>query len=189
MSKTRSVAFMVALVGAALLVQVISARQVPVQIGSSAGIRSAASCGDGAERGRVRRAPSLTTGAAVEHTLTRGLQRLDDGVAAMLVGGVVEQDLVRLRGEGLVLVYPQRDKKVTSVVGQGWAPKGATIEWYKPSATRRSKAPGSIPSSSPALHMRRSRCSSGGGRRSFEAVSARAIEYAQKGFPRRPRDC
>lgn len=29
-----------------------------------------------------------------------------------------------------MLVYPQGEKKVTSIVGQGWAPKGATIASY-----------------------------------------------------------
>ena len=39
-------------------------------------------------------------------------------VTALLVGGVVEQDLYSLGGEALVLVYPQKDNKVTSIVGQ-----------------------------------------------------------------------
>ena len=69
----------------------------------------------------------LTTAAAFE-ILTKGGNAFDAGVAALLVGGVVEQDLYSLGGEALVLVYPQRERKVTSIVGQGWAPKGATIE-------------------------------------------------------------
>ncbi len=71
----------------------------------------------------------LTTAAAAE-ILLRGGNAFDAGVAAMLVGGVVEQDLYSLGGEGLVLVYPQKEKKVISIVGQGWAPKAATIDWY-----------------------------------------------------------
>ena len=50
---------------------------------------------------------------------------LDAGVTALLVGGVVEQDLYSLGGEALVLVYPQKDK-VTSIVGQGWARRPLT---------------------------------------------------------------
>ena len=49
----------------------------------------------------------------------------------MLVGGVIEQDLYSLGGESLILVYPVKDAKVTSIVGQGWAPKGATLEYYQ----------------------------------------------------------
>src|SRR5687768_14022924 len=59
----------------------------------------------------------LTTAAAFE-VLIRGGNAFDAGVAAMLVGGVVEQDLYSLGGEGLVLVYPRSEKKVTSIVGQ-----------------------------------------------------------------------
>ena len=72
----------------------------------------------------------LTTAAAQE-TLLAGGNAFDAGVAAMLVGGVIEQDLYGLGGEGLVLVYPRAERKVTSIVGQGWAPKGATIAWYR----------------------------------------------------------
>src|SRR3984885_15563898 len=71
----------------------------------------------------------LTTAAAFE-ILTRGGNAFDAGVASLLVGGVVEQDLYSLGGEALVLVYPKSEKKVTSIVGQGWAPKAATIDWY-----------------------------------------------------------
>src|ERR1700722_20068131 len=71
----------------------------------------------------------LTTAAAFE-ILARGGNAFDAGVAALLVGGVVEQDLYSLGGEALVLVYPRNDGKVIAVVGQGWAPQGATIDWY-----------------------------------------------------------
>jgi gamma-glutamyltranspeptidase len=45
----------------------------------------------------------LTTAAAVE-ILQKGGNAFDAGVAAMLVGSVVEQDLYGFGGEGLVLV-------------------------------------------------------------------------------------
>src|SRR5689334_5262372 len=48
----------------------------------------------------------LTTAAAFE-ILARGGNAFDAGVAALLVGGVVEQDLYSLGGEALVLVYPK----------------------------------------------------------------------------------
>ena len=79
--------------------------------------------------GGVSAGHPLTTAAAFE-ILTKGGNAFDAGVAALLVGGVVEQDLYSLGGEALVLVYPQSEGKVTSIVGQGWAPKGATIDWY-----------------------------------------------------------
>ena len=60
----------------------------------------------------------LTTAAAFE-ILQAGGNAFDAGVAALMVGGVIEQDLYSLGGEALVLVYPTKDAKVTSVVGQG----------------------------------------------------------------------
>src|SRR5881396_2424014 len=70
--------------------------------------------------GAVSAGHPLTTAAAFE-VLTKGGNAFDAGVAALLVGGVVEQDLFSLGGEALVLVYPRGTGKVTSIVGQGWA--------------------------------------------------------------------
>src|SRR5262245_53940630 len=66
------------------------------------------------------------TRAAAFETVLKGGNAFDAGVAALLTGGVVEQDLYSLGGEALVLVYPKFEGKVTSIVGQGWAPKAAT---------------------------------------------------------------
>jgi gamma-glutamyltranspeptidase/glutathione hydrolase len=135
--------------------------------------------------GGVSAGHPLTTAVAME-ILQKGGNAFDAGVAAMLVGGVVEQDLYGIGGEGLVLVYPQRDKKVTSIVGQGWASRNATIDWY----TQRNKTlegagldpvvvPGALHAAITVLDR--------WGTMSFEAVSARAIEYARDGFALRPR--
>jgi gamma-glutamyltranspeptidase / glutathione hydrolase len=127
----------------------------------------------------------LTTAAAFE-VLTKGGNAFDAGVAALLVGGVVEQDLYSLGGEALVLVYPQNTRKVVAVVGQGWAAKNATIDWY----TKRGKdlaGAGLDPAVVPgALHAALTVLDQWG-TMSFEQVSSRAIEYAEQGFPLRPR--
>ena len=80
--------------------------------------------------GGVSAGHALTAAAALE-VLVDGGNAFDAGVAALLVAGVVEQDLYSLGGEALVLVYPRDEGRVTSVVGQGWAPRGRTIEWYQ----------------------------------------------------------
>ena len=69
----------------------------------------------------------LTTSAALE-ILHQGGNAFDAGVAALLVGGVVEQDLYSIGGEALILVYPEAEKKVTSIAGQGWAPAAANVD-------------------------------------------------------------
>src|SRR4029453_19199805 len=110
----------------------------------------------------------------------------DAGVAALLAGGVLEQDLYSLGGEALVLVYPQKEKKVTAVVGQGWAPAAVNVDWYL-SRQKTLKGEGLDPAVVPgALHAALTVLEKWG-TMSFEQVSARAIEYAEHGFPVRPR--
>src|ERR1700738_4734127 len=135
--------------------------------------------------GGVSAGHPLTTAAAFE-ILARGGNAFDAGVAALLVGGVVEQDLYSLGGEALVLVYPHSTGKVVSVVGQGWAPQGAPIDWYKArgkSLNGKGLDPAVIPG---ALHAALTVLERWG-TMSFEQVSARAVEYAARGFPMRPR--
>src|SRR5215468_2363541 len=135
--------------------------------------------------GAVSAGHPLTTAAAFE-ILTRGGNAFDAGVAALLAGGVVEQDLYSLGGEGLVLVYPRNEGKVTSIVGQGWAPKGATIEWYK-SRGKTLDGEGLDPAVVPGTIHAALTVLEKWGTMSFEQVSARAIDYASNGFPLRPR--
>ena len=81
----------------------------------------------------------------------QGGNAFDAGVTALLVGGVVEQDLYGLGGEALILVYPEADRKVTSIVGQGWAPKRASIDWYR---ERNKNLNGEGPSTRPSFPER-----------------------------------
>jgi gamma-glutamyltranspeptidase/glutathione hydrolase len=161
---------LVALVATELSGTTIRAAERPLVMGPNAGVSAG---------------HPLTTAAAFE-ILARGGNAFDAGVAALLVGGVVEQDLYSLGGEALVLVYPRSTGKVVAVVGQGWAPKGATIDWY----TARGKdlnGKGLDPAVVPgALHAALTVLERWG-TMSFEQVSARAVEYAARGFPMRPR--
>jgi gamma-glutamyltranspeptidase/glutathione hydrolase len=158
-----------AIVGAPAAVITIEAQRPPV-IGRSAGVSAG---------------HPLTTAAAVE-ILQKGGNAFDAGVAALLVGGVVEQDLYGFGGEGLVLVYPQREKNVTSVVGQGWAPKGATIDWFL-ERDRTLQGAGLDPVVVPGAPHAALTILERWGTMRFADVAARAIEYARDGFPLRPR--
>ena len=126
----------------------------------------------------------LTSAAALD-TLLRGGNAFDAGVTALLVGGVVEQDLYGLGGEALILVYPNAERRVTSIVGQGWAPKRATLAWYR-TRNRDLFGEGLDPAVVPgALHGALTVLERWG-TMSFEQVSSRAIDYAEHGFPLRP---
>lgn len=127
----------------------------------------------------------LTTAVALE-ILQQGGNAFDAGVAALLVGGIVEQDLYGIGGEALILVYPQAEGEVTSIAGQGWAPAAASIDDYlRQGKTLRGQGldPSVIPG---ALHAALTVLERWG-TMSFETVAQRAIEHAELGFPLRPR--
>ena len=102
-------AFVTALVATSLL-YVVSA-QVPVQDVQPAG--SALRPAVMGPSGGVSTGHPLTTAAAFG-ILLKGGNAFDAGVAALLAGGVLEQDLYSLGGEALVLVYPKKRSRRSS---------------------------------------------------------------------------
>jgi gamma-glutamyltranspeptidase/glutathione hydrolase len=133
--------------------------------------------------GGVSTGHPLVTAAAFE-ILLKGGNAFDAGVASLIVGGVLEQDLYSLGGEALVLVYPKKEGKVTSIVGQGWAPKAVDVDWYL-SRNKTLDGAGLDPAVVPgALHAALTVLEKWG-TMTFADVAARAIEYAERGFPLR----
>jgi gamma-glutamyltranspeptidase / glutathione hydrolase len=125
----------------------------------------------------------LTTAAALG-ILLKGGNAFDAGVASLIAGGVLEQDLYGLGGEALVLVYPKQDGKVTSIVGQGWAPKAVDVDWYL-SRHKSLEGEGLDPAVVPgALHAALTVLEKWG-TMSFAEVAAPGIAYAEHGFPMR----
>jgi gamma-glutamyltranspeptidase/glutathione hydrolase len=134
--------------------------------------------------GGVSTGHPLTTSAALA-VLLNGGNAFDAGVAALLAGGVLEQDLYSLGGEALVLVYPIRDRKVTSIVGQGWAPAAVDVDWYL-SRQKTLMGAGLDPAVVPGAIHAALTVLERWGTKSFEEVASAAIGYAARGFPIRP---
>ena len=133
--------------------------------------------------GGVSTGHPLTTAAAFS-ILLKGGNAFDAGVASLIAGGVLEQDLYSLGGEALVLVYPKKEDKVTSIVGQGWAPKAVDVDWYlsrKKTLDGAGLDPAVVPG---ALHAALTVLEKWG-TMSFEEVAAPGIGYAENGFPMR----
>jgi gamma-glutamyltranspeptidase/glutathione hydrolase len=165
----------------ALLLAVPLNAQVPVQDRQPAG--SALRPAVVGPTGGVSTGHPLTTAAAFG-ILLKGGNAFDAGVASLIAGGVLEQDLYSLGGEALVLVYPKKDNKVTSIVGQGWAPKAVDVDWYL-SRQKTLDGAGLDPAVVPgALHAALTVLEKWG-TMSFEEVAAPGIGYAEHGFPMR----
>jgi gamma-glutamyltranspeptidase / glutathione hydrolase len=131
--------------------------------------------------GAVSTGHPLTTAAAFS-ILLKGGNAFDAGVASLLAGGVMEQDLYSLGGEALVLVYPKKDGKVTSIVGQGWAPAAVNVDWYK-SRNKTLDGAGLDPAVVPGAVHAALTVLEKWGTMSLEDVSKPALDYAEKGFP------
>ena len=172
------------LLGSALFVTLFNgagAGQVPIQDRQPAG--SALRPAVMGPSGGVSTGHPLTTAAAFS-ILLKGGNAFDAGVASLIAGGVLEQDLYSLGGEALVLVYPKKENKVTSIVGQGWAPKAVDVDWYV-SRNKTLEGAGLDPAVVPgALHAALTVLEKWG-TMSFEEVAAAGIGYAENGFPMR----
>ncbi len=172
------------LLGTALIVTWFNgagAGQVPIQDRQPAG--SALRPAVMGPTGGVSTGHPLTTAAAFG-ILLKGGNAFDAGVASLIAGGVLEQDLYSLGGEALVLVYPKKENKVTSIVGQGWAPKAVDVDWYV-SRNKTLEGAGLDPAVVPgALHAALTVLEKWG-TMSFEEVAAAGIGYAENGFPMR----
>jgi gamma-glutamyltranspeptidase / glutathione hydrolase len=179
----RTILLIAAIAGCAVWLAVprLGAGQVPVQDRQPA--RSALRPAVMGPAGGVSTGHPLTTAAAFG-ILLKGGNAFDAGVASLIAGGVLEQDLYSLGGEALVLVYPRKEAKVLSVVGQGWAPSAVSVDWYL-SRSRNLQGEGLDPAVVPgALHAALTVLEKWG-TMSFEEVAAPAIEYAENGFPLR----
>jgi gamma-glutamyltranspeptidase / glutathione hydrolase len=172
---------LVAAAAAGAAAEAIGDRQVPLQDrrDPSAALRPSVM----GPSGGVSAGHPLTTAAAFA-ILLKGGNAFDAGVASLLVGGVLEQDLYSLGGEALVLVYPRKEGKVMSVVGQGWAPAAVNVDWYlsrKKDLDGAGLDPAVVPG---ALHAALTVLERWG-TMSFADVAAQAISYAEHGFPLR----
>ena len=169
------------LILAAVLLAVPLNAQVPVQDRQPAG--SALRPAVMGPTGGVSTGHPLTTAAALS-ILLKGGNAFDAGVASLIAGGVLEQDLYSLGGEALVLVYPKKENKVTSIVGQGWAPKAVDVDWYL-TRNKTLEGAGLDPAVVPgALHAALTVLEKWG-TMSFEEVASPGLGYAENGFPMR----
>ena len=184
MNARRRAGIVVATAVVAVLAHVTNT-QVPVQDRQPAGaaLRPAVM----GPSGGVSTGHPLTTAVAFG-ILLKGGNAFDAGVAALLAGGVLEQDLYGLGGEALVLVYPKKEARVISIVGQGWAPHAVNVDWYL-SRGKNLQGEGLDPAVVPAALHAALTVLEKWGTMSFEDVAAPAIDYGRAGIPDAAEHC
>ena len=92
-------------------------------------------------RGMVGGGTQLTAQTGMR-ILWQGGNAVDAAVAAAFAAGVLEPTAhYSLGGEVACLFYDRSSQQVRSVVGQGWAPRAATVGWSRVSNSSNARAP------------------------------------------------
>ncbi len=132
-------------------------------------------------RGMVGGGTQLTAQAGMR-ILWQGGNAVDAAVAAAFTAGVLEPTAhYSLGGEVAMLFYDRSSQQVRSVVGQGWAPKAATVEHY---LTQWGSIPAGVLSTTvPGVIAALLTMLSHYGTMSFSQVVESALHFAREGFP------
>jgi gamma-glutamyltranspeptidase/glutathione hydrolase len=122
------------------------------------------------------------TAQAGMRILWQGGNAVDAAVAAAFAAGVLEPTAhYSLGGEVACLFYDRRSQQVQSVVGQGWAPRAATVEHYL--ATWGEIPAGVLSTTVPGVVSALLTMLSHYGTMSFHQVVESALGFARDGFP------
>ena len=115
--------------------------------------------------------------------LERGGNAVDAGVAAGLALAVLKPHSNGIGGEAPILIHLAQEGRSVAISGQGWAPRAATIDWFRERSINLIPADGFLPATVPAafgawcaalLHF---------GTVPLEDVLGPAVELAGGGFP------
>src|SRR5919108_5697818 len=132
-------------------------------------------------RGMVGGGTQLTAQTGM-HILWQGGNAVDAAVAAAFAAGVLEPTAhYSLGGEVAFLFYDRSSQQVRSVVGQGWAPRAATVEHYL--ATWQEIPSGVLSTTVPGVVSALLTMLSHYGTMRFGQVVESALGFARDGFP------
>jgi gamma-glutamyltranspeptidase/glutathione hydrolase len=124
--------------------------------------------------------------AAGLEILRQGGNAVDAGVATVFAQAVLEFDRFGIGGEVPILIHLADQKKVVAINGQGFAPRAATIEWFKANNIEYIAGDGFLPATVPAAVESLILALDRFGVKSLGEVMASAIDLADNGFPMYP---
>jgi gamma-glutamyltranspeptidase/glutathione hydrolase len=115
--------------------------------------------------------------------LKRGGNAIDAGATMWFCLTIVEPHLVGVAGESPIMIYSADEEKVVVVNGQGTAPKGATINWFKEHGYDLIPPDGFLPAVVPGSFDAWAKALDKFGTLTLGDTMRPAIELATKGFP------
>ncbi len=124
----------------------------------------------------------IATGAGF-NILKEGGNAFDSGAAMWFCLTVLKPHLVGVAGESPILLYSNQDEKVMAVNGQGSAPMGATIEWFKEQGYPMIPEDGFTPAVVPAAFDSWLKTLEEYGSLPLQKILEPALEIVRDGFP------
>ena len=115
--------------------------------------------------------------------LEKGGNAIDAGVAAGLALNVLEPQSNGIGGEVPILIYSARQKQVYAINGQGYAPKAATIAWFRSQGIEIIPGDGFLPATVPGAFGSWTTALQQFGRLRLKDVLEPTIELTEEGFP------
>src|SRR5436305_144053 len=115
--------------------------------------------------------------------LEKGGNAVDAGVAAGFAVALLKPQSVGIGGEVPILIHLADQQRSVAINGQGWAPRAATIEWFRSRGIRLIPSDGFLPATVPAQFAAWCTALQHFGTRSLAEVLGPAVDLAEGGFP------
>src|SRR5437588_12215998 len=115
--------------------------------------------------------------------LEKGGNAVDAGVAAGFALALLKPQSVGIGGEAPILIHLGQQGRSVAINGQGWAPRAATIDWFRTRGIRLIPSDGFLPATVPAQFGAWCTALRQFGTASLKDVLGPAVELAEGGFP------
>ena len=121
--------------------------------------------------------------AAGSRMFEKGGNAIDAGVAAGFALNVLEPQSNGIGGEVPILIFSARQKRAYAINGQGYAPKAATIGWFRSQGIEIIPGDGFLPATVPGAFGSWTTALEKFGRLRLKDVLEPTIELTEEGFP------
>jgi gamma-glutamyltranspeptidase/glutathione hydrolase len=115
--------------------------------------------------------------------LEAGGNAIDAGVATGFALSLLKPQSVGIGGEAPILIHLAQQNRSVAINGQGWAPRAATIQWFRSHGIRLIPSDGFLPATVPAQFASWCTALQHFGTASLADVLGPTVEMAEAGFP------
>jgi gamma-glutamyltranspeptidase/glutathione hydrolase len=115
--------------------------------------------------------------------LEAGGNAVDAGVAAGFALALLKPQSVGIGGEGPILIHLAQSGRSIAITGQGWAPRAATIDYFRSQGISLIPSDGFLPATVPAQFAAWCTALQHFGTATLAEVLGPAVEMAESGFP------